>query len=420
MKLKIAVIGAGVAGITSAYLLQRQHDVTLFDKNDYIGGHTNTIIIDKGPDAGTPVDTGFIVLNDRTYPNFNTLLRQLDVPIAKTDMSFSFYCCRTGQHYASTDINRLFARRRNLFYASYWAFLLEVIRFCRLTRRRYYQHRLNDLTMAEFLEREHISDDAAKQFVIPMASAIWSAPSKTILNFPMQTFARFYENHGLLSFTDQPQWYYIPGGSRKYVEAFLKRFNGQVCIRTKIAGLRRLDSGAVIKFLDGNEKRFDRIVIATHADQACRLITDPSPDESRLLSVWNYTKNHTILHTDISQLPPHERIWASWNYIREERNKDGTNMTVTYDMRHLQQLKTECQYCVTLNPVRPIPRHHIIKKITYTHPVYTFESIATQKELPLLNGRRNTFFCGSYFGYGFHEDAVTSAIAVAKQFGIEL
>jgi predicted NAD/FAD-binding protein len=419
-RLKIAVIGAGVAGVTSAYLLQRRHDVTLYEKNDYIGGHTHTIIIDQGPDAGTPVDTGFIVLNDRTYPHFNELLRQLNVSTAPTDMSFSYFERASGRGFGTTGLDSLFADRRNLVSFSYWAFLWEVLRFCRIARRWFYQHRLHGLSLADFLQQVHISNAATRQFVIPMASAIWSAPGDTILKFPKKTFVRFYENHGLLSVLDAPRWYYIPGGSRTYVDAFLKRFGGNVKRRTHITGVSRFENKVTVEGVDGHREAFDRVVLATHADQAFRLLNDPSDDESRLLSVWRYSNNHTVLHTDIRQLPPNRRIWSSWNYIREPGEPERMAMTVTYDMNHLQQLDTRLQYCVTLNPVRAVDPQHVIREMAYTHPVYSFESINSQKELPNLNGRHNTYFCGSYFGYGFHEDAVTSALAVAAHFGIEL
>lgn len=419
-QLKIAVIGGGVAGITVAYLLQRRHDVTLYEKNEYVGGHTHTIAIEEGPDAGIGVDTGFIVLNDRTYPLFNEFLSQLQVPIQKTDMSFSYTCRRTDLQYASRNINTIFAQRLNLLRPSFWGMLLGIIQLNAKARRKLQQGALRDLRLGEYLRRERFGQNLIDEYLIPMAAAIWSTPNLGMMDFPAESFFRFFENHGLLTITDQPQWYVVTGGSHAYVKAFLDTFEGQVLVNRAVASVRRGESGPVVKLQDGSEKSYDRVVIAAHADEAYRLLADPSPDEVRLLSPWQYSNNHTVLHTDISLLPPNRRAWASWNYLREEAVESGSPVTVTYDMNRLQHLRTEQHYCVTLNPVRPVPREFIVREMQYTHPMFTFESLNTQKALPSLNGQRNTYFCGSYLGYGFHEDAVRSAVMVARTFGIDL
>lgn len=419
-QLKIAIIGSGVAGLAAAYLLQRRHAVTLYEKNDYVGGHTHTIVIEEGPDAGTPVDTGFIVLNDRTYPQFNEFLSQLKVPITKTDMSFSYTCRRTGLQYASRNINTIFAQRLNLLRPSFWGMLLGIIQLNAKTRRQLERGVLHDLRLGEYLRRERFGQNLIDEYLIPMAAAIWSTPNLSMMDFPAESFFRFFENHGLLTVTDQPQWYVVTGGSHAYVKAFLDAFEGQVLLNHGVASIRRDETGPVVKLRDGSEKSYDRVVIAAHADEAYRLLADPSPDETRLLSPWQYSKNQTVLHTDISLLPPNRRAWASWNYLREEAVESGSPVTVTYDMNRLQHLHTERHYCVTLNPVRPIPRECVIREMDYTHPMFTFEALNTQKALPSLSGQRNTYFCGSYLGYGFHEDAVQSAVTVASQFGIDL
>jgi predicted NAD/FAD-binding protein len=418
--LKIAVIGAGVAGITASYLLQHRHDVTLYEKNDYIGGHTHTIIIEDGPDAGAPIDTGFIVLNDRTYPLLTALFSQLKVSITETDMSFSYYCRESSLQYASRNFNTIFAQRLNLIRPSFWRMLLGILQLNSKTRQKLYQGRLADVTLGEYLKRERFSQRLIEDYLVPMAAAIWSTPDVKMMDFPAESFFRFFDNHGLLNVTDQPQWYFVSGGSHTYVRAFLDRFNGHVLANHRVTKVRRTDSGPVVTLHDGREEQFDCVILATHANEAYTMLADPTQEEILLLSPWKYTNNYTVLHTDISLLPPNRRAWASWNYLREREVKAGSPVMITYHMNRLQNLKTERDYCVTLNPVRPIPREHIIREMKYTHPMYTFDALETQKNLPNLNGQKNTYFCGSYFGYGFHEDAVRSAVQVTKKFGIEL
>jgi len=420
MRLKIAVVGGGVAGIVSAYLMQRRHEVTLYEKNSYIGGHTNTVTIADGPDRGTPVDTGFIVLNDRTYPLFNRFLSQLGVAIRKTDMSFSYADRKTGLQYASMDFNSVFAQRKNLIKPSFWSLLRGIMKFNAVTRQRLHEGSLGGLTLGQHLEKEGIAKKVAEEFVLPMAGAIWSAPDGKIADFPAETFARFYENHGLLSLTEHPQWYFVSGGSQSYVRAFLKDFKGEVVANCAVEGIRREASRIAVVCPGIGEVFYDRVIIATHADEALKLLKDPSPEEIRLLKVWTYSQNNTVLHRDISYLPENKRAWASWNYIREAETDANAPVTLTYDMTRLQRLNTKERYCVTLNPARPIPEALVIRQIAYTHPVYNFASLSSQKELGRLNGGRNTYFCGSYFGYGFHEDAVRSAVEVGRLFGIDL
>ena len=417
---KIAVVGAGISGIMSAYLLSRKHRVTLFEKNDYIGGHTNTAVISDGPDAGLPVDTGFIVHNERTYPLFRAFLRQLGVAAAPTDMSFSCQDDATGFHYSSLGFNGFFARRENLFRPSYWAFLWGIQYFCSRTKKFLEQGKLGGLTLGEFARREGFRQDVIDQFVVPMASAIWSASEAKTMEFPMESFARFYSNHGLLSIWDHPPWYYIPGGSQAYVRAFLKTFKGTVRPGCPVTAVRRLEKRVVLRIADGTEETFDAVVIAAHADEAYRMLVDPSPEEARLLGAWRYSENRTFLHRDTSHLPSNRRAWASWNYRHEPSVPKTFPATVTYYMNHLQRLDAREHYCVTLNPWKPVHPRKVIREMLYTHPMYAFESMATQKELPSLNGKRNTYFCGAYFGNGFHEDGTRSAVEMARGFGIEL
>jgi predicted NAD/FAD-binding protein len=416
--MRIAIVGAGVAGITAAYLIQRNHQVSLYEKNDYVGGHTHTITIPQGPDAGTPVDTGFIVLNDRTYPVLNGFFRELGVAVRESDMSLGYFHEKSGFQYASSNINSLFAQRRNILSPGYWSMLAEVLLFNRLVLHRLKKGMLDGLTLGQFLRRYWFSDRFKEQYLFPMVAAIWSAPDVAVERFPMLTFAHFFDNHGLLTIHRHPQWYYVAGGSHTYVKAFLDQFQGEVFTRSDIVSIQRSKGGVTIKDADGSTRTFDRVVIATHADEAYRLLADPSDDERRLLGAWRYSTNHTYLHTDLAWMPSNRNAWASWNIIRGNRSDSGSPVTLTYHMNRLQGLKTRNHYLVTLNPFKPIAEEMIIAQMAYTHPVFTFDSLGTQPELPRLNGERNTFFCGSYFGYGFHEDAARSGVQVASAMGV--
>jgi len=418
--LNIAVIGGGVAGITAAYLLQRRHRVTLYEKNAYIGGHTHTIPIPEGPDAGVPVDTGFIVFNDRTYPLFNRLLERLGVPRQASDMSFSYFCEATGFQYASRNIDSLFAQRRNLFDGGYLQMLLEILRFNRIARRELAAGRLDAVTLGGFLDRFRFSRRFRDQYIIPMAAAIWSSPDADAADFPMATFARFFNNHGLLAVRDQPQWYVVRGGSHAYVQAFVENFQGDLRPDQPVKGIRRSSDAAAVILPDGQTQRYDHVVVAAHADEAYRLLTDPTEDETRLLGPWRYSTNQVVLHTDPGCMPPIRRAWASWNYIREAGAPAKAPVTLTYHMNRLQGLDTRRPYFVTLNPGREIDARQVVARLTYTHPMFTFESLATQPRLARLNHGHRTSYCGSYFGYGFHEDAVRAAVDVAAVFGITL
>ena len=418
--LKIAVVGAGISGICTAYLLQKRHKVSLFEKNDYFGGHTHTVLIPHGPDKGTPVDTGFIVLNQRTYPNFIEFLTQLGIKTNRTEMSFSYCCQKTGLCYASRNLNTVFAQRLNLLKPVYLRFVWEMIRFLTSLRKTYLGNRLEDITLSAYMEKQGLHREVMDQFVLPMAAAIWSGSDMQMEQFPIRTFAQFYENHGLLGVSGHPPWYFVEGGSNAYVKAFLKTFKGRAVKNSKIVSIKRTDPQPILCFDDREPEAFDAVVIATHADQALRLLETPSSQEKSLLGAWTYSLNKTLLHSDISVMPPNRRAWASWNYKRNNLSDANAPVTLSYDMNRLQKLDTVNSYFVTLNPQDPIRSVHLIKEITYTHPQYSFQAFESQKGLAALNGHQNTFFCGSYFGYGFHEDGVKSALEVAKKFGIGL
>jgi predicted NAD/FAD-binding protein len=417
---RIAVIGAGVAGLTAAWLLQRKHHVTVFEKNRYAGGHTNTVVLEEGPDAGTPVDTGFIVLNNKTYPLFNQLLARLRCPTRTSDMSFAFYDEASGLQYAGTGLNGLFAQRRNLVSLSYLGMLREMGRFCARSRRDLHAGALSGRTVGEYLSACRYSPMLRNCYILPMAGAIWSAAYRDLDEFPAEMLMRFWENHGLLSLRDRPTWMTVEGGSQRYVRAILADFRGRVELGASVAHVRREADAVVVHDTERGDLRFDYAVLGAHADESLRLLADPSDAERALLGAWRYQENRTVLHTDPSVMPPNRRAWASWNYVHGRDATADQPVSVTYHMNRLQGLRTTQPYFVTLNNGHRVRREKIVREILYTHPLFDFGAMASQASLPDLNGVRRTYYCGSYFGYGFHEDAVRSAVHVARSFGIDL
>jgi predicted NAD/FAD-binding protein len=419
-RLRVAVVGGGVAGITAAHVLQRRHEVTLFERNDYVGGHTHTVVVPDGPDAGTPVDTGFIVLNDRTYPTFRRLLADLGVGVRDAEMSFSLHDERRGFFYAGNDLNGLFAQRRNLLRPSFLRMLRDILRFSREGLQALESGSAAGRPLRDYLAQREYGQELVRDYLVPMSAAVWSTSPAEVLDFPAESLLRFFRNHGLLSFRDRPQWQTVVGGSHAYVRAFLERFTGQVHLASPISALRRTSGGVAVRTADGSEMSFDRAVIAAHADEALALLADPSEEERRLLGAWRYQENHTVLHTDPAVLPPRRRARASWNFVREAGSSDDAPVSVSYWMNLLQGLEARRDYCVSLNRRLAVREESVIARLVYHHPAYTGDSLATQYSLPALNCRRATYFCGSYFGYGFHEDAVRAGAAVGRAFGLEL
>lgn len=404
----VAVIGGGVAGIVAAHLLQKTHRVTLFEQGDYLGGHTHTIAIPDGPDAGIPVDTGFIVFNEATYPHFIGFLAELGVSSRLTEMSFGYHCLETGLVYAGNNLNGVFAQRSNILKPQFYRFLLEIGRFCR--QGKVDVEGSEDLgSLEEYVRHHHFLPFMVDNYLKPMAAAIWSTPTAEVTAFPARAFLLFFRNHGLLDLLNRPAWRTVAGGSNSYVKAFKASFVGAIHLNTKIRSIFRTDGGVQVHFADRHHEAFDQVVLATHADQTLHLLGDPTPEETRLLSPWQYEENQTVLHTDLSVLPPMLRAWSCWNFRREGSSSATQPAYVTYAMNLLQGLTASKQYLVTLNRPSAYDERQVIARMVYHHPTYTNASMATQASLPTLNGVRNTWFCGSYFGYGFHEDAVRSS-----------
>lgn len=418
--LKIAIVGCGVAGMTAAWLLNRKHEVHLFEKNDYVGGHTRTLTIPDGPDIGTAVDTGFIVMNHRNYPLFTRVLEQLNIELADSSMTFSFYDQNKDYGYSGNTLSTLFPKLSYLLKNKHLSLIGNLWRFARVGYRDLNSGYLEGKSLAEYCENRGFSEAFLDNYLYPMGAAIWSSPVAQMPEFPAQPYLHFLENHGLLRLTNRPQWKYVSGGSRTYIQAMLGSFPNPPNLASPPSSIHRTDQGIVLKMSDDQEQRFDHVVIGTHADEALQLLADPSPAERANLAPWKYQANTVVLHTHAESLPQNRKLWSSWNFIREANQSETQPVSVSYYMNRLQNLQTQRDYIVTLNSTTRIPEEHIINKTTLMHPLYSFASMNTQPKLKAMNGKQNTWFCGSYFGYGFHEDAVRSAVQVANQFGIEL
>lgn len=414
--MKIAVIGAGVSGNVVARLLADEHEVWLFEAGDYAGGHTNTVSFDAW--GGTwHVDTGFMVFNDRTYPNFIRLLQGLGVAAQDSDMSFSVSCGRTGLEYQGSSLNGLFAQRRNLIRPSFYGMLRDILKFNREAPR-LLDGDDQSLTLGQFLDRSGLGREFVEHYLIPMTAAIWSARPRAVLDFPAHFLFGFFRNHGLLQVWDRPQWKTIPGGAQRYVAALLEPLADRVRLNCPVSRIVRHADGVEVTTPDGTSERFDGVVCAAHADQTLAMLADADQVEREVLAAFPYQRNDAVLHTDTSILPNRRRAWASWNYHLSPDPQAPA--TVTYDLSRLQRVNSPEPILLTLNDEGRIDPAKVIRRILYQHPAYGPDSIAAQRRHAEINGRRRTWFCGAYWGYGFHEDGVRSALAVARCFGKDL
>lgn len=409
---RIAIVGTGIAGLGCAYLLREHADLVLFEKGDHIGGHTHTVEV-KEPGTGRmcPVDTGFMVFNKVTYPRLTRLFDELGVAIKPTDMSFSVSHAASGFEYRGSDLNTLFARRRNLLRPRYWRFLLAINRFNADAARDWNKPELESLTLDDYVRRGAYGDDFFNLYLVPMASAVWSTPPETMLRFPAATLLRFFHNHGFLGLDTQHPWFTVAGGSRSYVAKILAALRiAPADIRPGVVRISRPEpGGALVHTADGAAHAFDRVVLATHADEALALLESPTAFESRVLGEFRYRDNAVTLHTDASVLPKIRRARASWNYAVRP-GPDGRDTYCThYWMNSLQGISDRENYFVTVNHPERIAPEKILRRFDYAHPLFTLGAIAAQKELPALNRvfpNQAVHFAGSYFRYGFHEDAL--------------
>lgn len=415
--MKIAIIGSGISGLTCAYLLNRQHDITVFEASDWVGGHTHTIDVQlAGRDYA--IDTGFIVFNDWTYPNFIRLMDQLNVASQPTEMSFSVHDPNTKIEYNGNNLNSLFAQRRNLISPTFWRMLQDILRFNRESQEDLEQHRLSaNLTLGEYLNTNGYRQRFIDHYIVPMGSAIWSMSLAAMLDFPLEFFVRFCKNHGLLSISNRPQWRVISGGSRSYIAPLTAGFAERIRLNCPVRQIVR-DFNGVTLYSAQDKERFDAVVLACHSDQALQLLDSPSWVEREILGALRYADNDVVLHTDTSLLPDRPLAWASWNYRLGGPSQQPA--AVTYNMNILQGIESSSTFCVSLNQTAQIDPAHILRQFNYAHPQYSLEGLAAQARWQELQGQQCTYFCGAYWGNGFHEDGVNSALRVAAAFGEQL
>lgn len=422
----IAIIGSGISGLTTAYLLAKKHKVTVFEKSAHIGGHTATVDVEVAGKSYA-IDTGFIVFNNKTYPNFLALLDEIGVGKKEAEMSFSVHNTKTKLEYNGHNLNTLFAQRRNLFRPKFWGLVKEILRFNKLCKQAYESQKFNEAdTLGDFLIEHDFSQFFAKHYILPMGAAIWSSSLTQMERFQFQFFVKFFHNHGLLNIADRPQWYVIPEGSRSYLSPLCQSFSDSIRVNSHIKFITRNNDKVQLHFSDltndtgdlNNDvehiEEFDEVVLACHSDQALALLEDPSGEESTILSAMPYSENSVLLHTDISLLPKRKKAWASWNYqLSADRDKPAS---VTYNMNILQSLNSEHTFCVTLNQRESIAPDKILREFTYHHPIFSLESIGAQQQRKQICGQRHTHYAGAYWHSGFHEDGVRSGVEVAQRF----
>ena len=415
--MKVAIIGSGISGLTAAYLLQKEHDITVFEANDYIGGHTHTHEINQN-NKTWKVDSGFIVYNEKTYPNFIKLLKMLEVKVQKTTMGFSVKAPLKNLEYSGGSLNTVFAQRRNLFNLSFLIMLKDIFRFNRLAVRELSGIK-ETTTISSFLKTHGFSSHFKENYIIPMGAAIWSTTAQKTTEMPAVFYIRFFKNHGLLQIFNRPQWFVIKGGSKSYVQKIIAGFKEKILLSSPIKKVERGPSSVKIyNDADSAPMLFDKVIFATHSDQALKLLNDPSEDEKSILGALPYQKNTAVVHTDASLMPKIKATWSSWNYLLS--GDPGRPVTLTYNMNILQSLDAKPDFLVTLNSSGEIDPSKIIKKIEYHHPLFTVDGVNAQKKKNQISGQNNTFYCGAYWGNGFHEDGVNSALDVCKSFGVSL
>ncbi|MGH7089322.1 MAG: NAD(P)/FAD-dependent oxidoreductase [Stellaceae bacterium] len=414
--LAIAVVGSGVAGLAASWLLNRRHTVTLFEAAPRLGGHCNTLDVPDADGNSLAVDTGFIVYNPVNYPNLVALFDHLGVATHASDMSFAVSLDGGRLEYSGTDLRGLFAQPSNLLRPRFWAMLRDVVHFYR-TSPDWLRRRCDEtLPLGEFLENCGYSRGFVEDHLLPMGAAIWSSTVDDMRDYPAASFIRFFESHGLLRLAGRPQWRTVTGGSRAYVERIARELAGRIRLSCPVLALRRVPDGVLVEEPGGRVTRFDHVVLATHADRSLALLADPSPLEQDLLSQFRYARNRAVLHSDPSLMPRRRRAWASWNYLGR-RAERGAALSVTYWMNSLQRLDPRRDFFVTVNPIHP-PRSEITHAaMEYEHPGYDAHAVAAQQRLWDLQGVRRTWFCGAYFGAGFHEDGLQSGLAVAEALG---
>ncbi len=412
---KIAIIGTGISGLSAASLLNPQHDVTVFEKNDYIGGHSRTVEMNT-KDGTIPVDTGFIVFNKRNYPLLTRLFDHLDVHYVKSDMSFGASIENGWLEYGTQNILNIFAQKKNLLRPSFWGMIADILKFNKSAGS--YLSKDPRFTLGECLDELKMRPWFKHYFLLAMGGAIWSTPLEEMLKFPACTFIRFFENHGLLTVNDHPQWYTVKGGSREYVQRLTAPFKDKIHTNRGASKVWRDENTVTVEDTQGKKEMFDDVVFACHADQALAMIMDASTDEREILSAFRYQPNRAILHRDISFMPKNRNAWASWVYLSEKKEDNSHQVSLSYWMNNLQPLETDIPIIVTLNPGHEPDPKLVYNDYLFDHPVFDEAAITNQGRIDNIQGANRFWFCGAYQRYGFHEDGLDSAVRMAKRMGV--
>ncbi len=418
--MRIAVIGAGISGLSAAWLLDRQgHDVTVYEQNDYVGGHSNTVEAPGHDGRPVPVDTGFIVFNESTYPNLIALFDHLKVPTEASDMSFAVSLDRGRLEYSGSNLKGMFAQKRNLVSPTYHLMLRDIVRFYREAPKLLNDPSSVGMTLGEYLVRQNYGHRFIYDHLLPMGAAIWSCTIGEMLAFPALSFVRFFQNHGLLKIKNRPQWRTVRGGSRTYVKAILETLRGKVHKGRAISSLTRLPGGVHVQDAEGLSETFDHVIIGAHADQALAMLADAGEEEKRILGAFRYQANRAVLHRDPILMPKRPKAWSAWNYLANATRERQAKVSVTYWMNVLQNIDRRTPLFVTLNPIVEPAQTHKIREFIYDHPVFDKAAIEAQGEVGRIQGVRRTWFCGAYMGYGFHEDGLSAGLAVAEALGAQ-
>lgn len=418
MKKSIAVIGSGISGLTCAHLLHQRHNITVFEANDYIGGHTATKDVKVNGETQA-IDTGFIVFNDWTYPNFIKLIDKLGVKYQATEMSFSVKNTQLNLEYNGNTINSLFAQRRNIFRPRFWRIVLDILKFNKLCKQGAAQNiDYGNQTLYQFLVLHKFSEDFINNYILPMCAAIWSTSLEEIKSFPFHFFLRFFSNHGLLNITDRPQWYTIVGGSRAYIKPLAAGFEKQIRLNAAVKSVSAVAEKQRLVLQNGDELLFDEIIFACHSDQALAILEQGNDAQKQILGAIPYAQNDVILHTDVSVLPKRKLAWASWNYsITGSPDEAQKPAALTYNMNILQNIQSDTTFCVTLNSAKDIQQDRVLGTYRYAHPQFNNQTIEAQSKRADISGQQGLHFCGAYWYNGFHEDGVRSALDVCALFG---
>ncbi len=415
--MKIAIIGTGISGLGAAYMLHNHHDITIFEKNDYIGGHSRTVTA-KTDDGDVPVDTGFIVFNKKNYPLLTALFRHLNVPIKETDMSFGADIAQGWLEYGTYHkLGGIFAQKKNLLRPKYLKMLADIMRFNKDAPE--YLHKGTDLSLGELLNEMNLGTWFRDYYLLAMGAAIWSTPTTKMTDFPAQTFLRFFDNHGLLTVNNHPQWFTVIGGSKEYVKRITAPYQDNIKYNCAVKSVSRSDKGVTVIDIHNNQHMFDQVIFACHSDQAIEMLSDASSQEQDIIGAIKYQPNDMVLHSDLSFMPKAKKAWSSWVYQSEGKTDNSGNVSLSYWMNNLQPLNTTTPVIVTLNPAREPDPALVYDRYSFDHPVFDQGAIDAQPKIDDIQGQNNTWYCGAWQRYGFHEDGLLSAVNVVRKMGIE-